>query len=47
MIIQADDKIELIAEKTRTDGTGGKIGLSENWRDETDIVHDENGKEVI
>ena len=47
MIIQADDKIELITEKTRTDGTGGKIGLSENWRDETDVVHDENGKEVI
>ena len=47
MIIQCDDKIELITEKTRTDGTGVKIGLSENWRDETDIVHDENGKEVI
>lgn len=47
MIIQADDKIELISEKTRTDGSGVKIGLSENWRDETDIVHDENGKEVI
>ena len=32
-LIECDDKIELIAEKTKADGSGKKIALTENWRD--------------
>ena len=48
MLIQADDKIELISEKTRTDGSAVKIGLSENWRkqDSAGIAY-KDGQPVI
>lgn len=47
MLIQADDKLELITEKTRTDGSGVKIGLAKNWRDSADIAYDEDGRARI
>lgn len=47
MLIQADDKIELITDKTRTDGSGVKIGLSEDWRQSAEIVYNNSGEPVI
>ena len=47
MLIECDDKIELIAEKTRTDGSGAKIGLSERWRQHSKYAFDSKTGEII
>ena len=46
MLIQCDDSIRLISEKTRNDGSGVKIGLAEDYRKHTEIVYSD-GKPVI
>ena len=46
-LIKTDDSLRLVTEKTRTDGTGYKIGLTDNWRYYTEIAHDKNGKAKI
>jgi len=40
MLIECDDKIELMALKTKTDGSGIKIGLTDRWRQCTNIAYD-------
>ena len=47
MLIQCDDSIRLISEKTRNDGSGVKIGLAEDYRKHTEIVYGGDGKPVI
>ena len=47
MLIQCDDKIELVTEKTRTDGSGVKIGLVPEWREASTINRDEGGFPII
>jgi hypothetical protein len=46
-LIECDDKIELIAEKTKADGSGKKIALTENWRDNARIAINKQTGELI
>ncbi len=47
MLIQCDDKIELIADKTRSDGSGTKIGLAPEWRQYSNIAYDSKTGEAV
>lgn len=47
MLIQCDDKIELIADKTKTDGSGTKIGLAPKWRQYSNIAYNSQTGEAV
>jgi len=47
-LIECDDKIELIAEKTKADGSGKKIALMENWKDKArKAINKQTGELII
>jgi len=47
-LIECDDKIELIAEKTKADGSGKKIALMENWKNNArKAINKQTGELII
>lgn len=47
MIVQCDDRLQVIAEKTCTDGTGKKLNLARAWKDATEYARDDEGNVII
>jgi len=47
MLVQCDDRLQVIAEKTLTDGTGKKLNLAKAWKEATEYARDGNGKVII
>ena len=46
-ILETDDALRLRADKTRTDGSGRKIGLLKTWRWNTDEAYTRDGKKKV
>jgi len=47
MIVQCDDRLQVMARKTLTDGSGKKLNLAKAWKDATEYARDETGKPII
>lgn len=47
MILQGDDRLQVITEKTWTDGSGRKLNLAPEWKDATEYARDESGQVII